>query len=293
MIACKCEHCGAQFEAVPKARHRLMCGNATSEADVAKVLDGAKPHLMVTDPPYGVEYSAGWRNDAMPAKKDPKRWKDGAGRATGAVSNDDRADWREAWALFPGDVIYVWHAATKAHIVTDSLLACGFDIRAQLVWAKNQIVISRGHYHPQHEPLFYAVRDGSTGHWQGDRTQSTLWQIDKPVKSETGHSTQKPVECMRRPIENNSAPGDGVYDPFVGSGTSIIAAEMTGRRCFALEINPAYCDVSVLRWQNVTGGKAVLEATGEAFGAARGPAPAAEGAAGVAQAPAHAAAAPG
>jgi len=100
------------------------------------------------------------------------------------------------------------------------------------------------------------VRSGATGHWAGDRTQSTLWQIDKPQKNETGHSTQKPVECMRRPIENNSSPGQAVYDPFVGSGTTIIAAEMTGRACHALEIAPAYCDVTVERWQNFTGRKA-------------------------------------
>ena len=100
------------------------------------------------------------------------------------------------------------------------------------------------------------VRSGATGHWAGDRTQSTLWQIDKPQKNETGHSTQKPVECMRRPIENNSSPGQAVYDPFVGSGTTIIAAEMTGRACHALEIAPTYVDVAVERWQNFTGRKA-------------------------------------
>ena len=105
---------------------------------------------------------------------------------------------------------------------------------------KNNIVIGRGDYHWQHEPCWYAVRKGSTGHWSGDRTQSTAWEIDKQQKSETGHSAQKPVECMKRPIENNSSRGQAVYDPFVGSGTTIIAAEMTGRRCHAIEINPVY-----------------------------------------------------
>jgi DNA modification methylase len=220
---------------------------------------------MVTDPPYGVEYQAGWRNEAMPHKNDPSRWKDGAGSPTGAVTNDDRADWRAAWALFPGDVAYVWHSGTRAHEVAESLLACEFDIRAQIIWAKNQLVISRGHYHPQHEPLFYAVRHAATGHWSGDRTQTTLWQIDKPHKSETGHSTQKPVECMRRPIENNSSPGQAVYDPFVGSGTTIIAAEMTGRAAHCIEISPAYCDVAVRRWQQFTGQQATLSSTGQPF----------------------------
>jgi DNA modification methylase len=246
-------------------RHRLVCGDATTADAVAAALGAVKPHLMVTDPPYGVEYSAGWRNEAMPQKNDPKRWKDGAGRATGAVLNDDRSDWREAWALFPGDVAYVWHAGNMANFVADGLISCGLQIRAQIVWAKNQLVIGRGDYHPQHEPCWYAVRKGKTGHYCGGRTQTTLWHIDKPVKSETGHSTQKPVECMRRPIENNSSPGQAVYDPFVGSGTTIIAAEMTGRACHAIELNPAYVDVAVLRWQQFTGGEATLEATGATF----------------------------
>jgi hypothetical protein len=114
-------------------------------------------------------------------------------------------------------------------------------------------------------PLFYAVRDGHTGHWTGDRKQTTLWQIDKPRVSETGHSTQKPVECMRRPIENNSSPGQAVYEPFSGSGTTIIAAEMTARVAHAIEITPAYVDVAVKRWQDFTGQQAVLDGDGRSF----------------------------
>jgi DNA modification methylase len=117
-------------------------------------------------------------------------------------------------------------------MVQESLEASGFEMRSQLIWAKSVHVISRGHYHFQHEPCWYAVRRTKTGHWQGDRTQTSLWQISHR-KSETGHSTQKPVECMRRPIENNSSPGQAVYEPFSGSGTTIIAAAMTGRACHA------------------------------------------------------------
>jgi DNA modification methylase len=155
--------------------------------------------------------------------------------------------------LFEGDVAYVWHAGNMAHIVAQSLLACDLQIRAQIIWAKHQFVIGRGDYHPHHEPCWYAVRKGATGHYNGDRTQSTLWEIDKPQKSETGHSTQKPIECMERPIRNNSKPGELVYEPFSGSGTTIIACERTGRKCRAIELNPAYVAVAIQRWADATG----------------------------------------
>lgn len=241
-------------------RHRVTCGDATIADDVARVLAGVAPHLMVTDPPYGVEYDANWRNNALRADGSPI-----GGRAIGKVENDDRADWREAWVLFPGDVAYVWHGGNMAHIVAESLIETGLNIRAQIIWNKSNIVISRGDYHPKHEPCWYAVRKGKTGHYVGGRKQSTVWDIDKPHKSETGHSTQKPVECMKRPIDNNSSPGQAVYDPFLGSGTTLIAAEMTGRCCYAIELNPVYVDVAVRRWQNFTGKKATLESNGQSF----------------------------
>ena len=535
--------------------HRLLCGDATSAADVARLLDGAKPHLMASDPPYGVNYDPAWRNRAGVS----------ATERTGVVANDHRADWREAWALFPGDVVYIWHAGVHARTVIESLEAADFVIRSQIVWAKSRFVLGRGDYHWQREPcqpagtmvqkvvergagsqpakiaevpietlstgdfvvsynpfesvirrrgrqitrfgerqfdgfmhtiaaagrvtratpehrfsarlnpdawdkqvvylmrrgewwrvgrvrLFnsrgfglatrlsdnkaeeawiisvhdnaieaqcaeqvlsckygipatiwevdrwadaperqrspemiagiyaslnlsglaaratlllrdhrlerahpfiaavdqlmfsrkatrlvracnlhakiteipmpsagedfewvtvtgndaapfsglvysmdvdkdlhyvadglvthnccYAVREGATGHWQGARDQSTLWAIatrgNESEDPETVHSTQKPVECMRRPILNNSAPGDAIYEPFSGSGTTIIAAEMTGRRCLAMEIDPAYCDVAVQRWQELTGRQAVLESEDRVYNdiaAARG-----------------------
>ncbi|MCK9994177.1 MAG: hypothetical protein Dbin4_02697 [Alphaproteobacteria bacterium] len=232
--------------------HRLICGDSTNADDVGRLLGDVRPHLMVTDPPYGVEYDADWRNHAIRSSGAPI-----GGRAVGKVTNDHNADWRDAWALFPGDAAYVWHGGTRAHLVAESLMASGFEIRSQIIWAKNNIVIGRGDYHHKHEPCWYAVRKGRAGHWTGDRKQSTVWDIDKPMKSETGHSTQKPVECMRRPIINNSVKGDAVYEPFSGSGTTLIAAEMTERRCFAVEIDPGYCDVAVDRWEKLTGGAAV------------------------------------
>jgi DNA modification methylase len=256
-------------------RHRLLCGDSTVATDVERVLGGVEPHLMVTDPPYGVDYDPDWRNQAGRSINGAVIKPIGA-RAVGKVVNDDRADWREAWALYPGEVVYVWHGALHVATVQQSLEACGFGMRAQpleacgfgmraqLIWAKSVHVISRGHYHFQHEPCWYAVRKTKTGHWQGDRTQTSLWQIAHR-KSETGHSTQKPVECMRRPIENNSSPGQAVYEPFSGSGTTIIAAAMTGRACHAIELSPAYVDVGVKRWQDFTGEAAVLDGDGRTF----------------------------
>jgi DNA modification methylase len=234
--------------------HRLICGDATDAATVARLLDGITPHLMITDPPYGVAYDPAWRNAAGAAQT----------KRTGRVLNDDRADWRDAWALFPGDVAYVWHGALHAGTVAESLTATGFGIRAQIVWAKERLVLSRGHYHWQHEPCWYAVR--GKGHWSGDRKQSTLWQIpNRDQDAATIHGTQKPVEVMRRPMLNNSSPGQAVYEPFSGSGTTLIAAETTGRVCLGLELDPAYVDVAVQRWQAFTGKAAVLEGDGRSF----------------------------
>lgn len=230
--------------------HRIMCGDSTNATDVERLLKGVKPHLMVTDPPYGVDYDPEWREGA---------------KAKGKVVNDDRADWRQAWALSPAEVAYVWHGDKQLVDMASQLQEYGFEIRNLIVWAKSALVISRGHYHSQHETCWYAVRKKATGHWAGDRKQTTLWQIDKPLKNETGHSTQKPVECMLRPIMNNSSEGQAVYEPFSGSGTTIIAAEKSGRHCYAMEIAPAYVDLAVRRWQQFTGQQAKLESTGEAF----------------------------
>jgi DNA modification methylase len=244
--------------------HRIICGSSTEADTVAKLLGPVKPHLMVTDPPYGVEYDAGWRSEAGRHSAAMKTTPNHV-HAKGKVDNDNKADWRDAWALFPGDVAYIWHAGNMAHVVAESLLACDFGIRSQIIWAKSQFVIGRGDYHPHHEPCWYAVRKGKTGHYDGGRKQSTLWKIDKPQKSETGHSTQKPIECMQKPIENNSSPGQAIYEPFSGSGTTIIAGETTSRHVYAIELNPAYVDVAVVRWQNFTGQKAIHEATGKTF----------------------------
>jgi DNA modification methylase len=243
--------------------HRVGCGDSTSAADVAQVLAGAEPHLMVADPPYGVGYDPSWR---------ARRGLGSGNLARGRVLNDDRADWREAYALFPGDVAYVWHGALQGDVVAADLAACGLHLRAQLVWAKQHFTLSRGDYHWKHETCWYAVREGKPSHWQGDRTQTTVWEIpnnnpfgNREREQSWGHGTQKPVECMRRPIENNSGPGGAVYDPFLGSGTTLIAAEITGRICYGVELNPAYVDVVLRRWQDFTGHAARHQTTGQLF----------------------------
>jgi DNA modification methylase len=234
--------------------HRICCGDSTSASIVAAVLAGVASNLMVTDPPYGVNYDPEWRHRA------------GVNNSSrvGKVENDGRADWEAAWALFPGNIAYVWHGALHAATVADSLERQGFAIRAQIIWAKERLVIGRGDYHWQHEPCWYAVR--SKGNWTGDRKQTTLWTISsKDQDAETVHGTQKPVECMRRPIINNTSPGDAVYEPFLGSGTTLIAAESCGRACRAVELSPLYVDVAIRRWQAFTGGQAVRESDGLSF----------------------------
>ena len=226
--------------------HRIMCGDSTNPQHVDALLEGVKPHLMVTDPPYGVEYDPTWRADAGVNKNKLKM---------GIVMNDERSDWRDAWTLFPGEVAYVWHAGRHASSVQESLEFAQFEIRCQIVWAKDRFALSRGHYHWQHEPCWYAVKKGGTGHWCGDRKQSTLWTINARDDSGVGHGTQKPVECMKRPIENNSSVGQAVYEPFSGSGTTIIAAEQTGRCCYAMELNPSYVQIAIDRWEQFTGKK--------------------------------------
>ncbi len=234
--------------------HRIACGDCTDPAIVSGVLGSDKPPLMVTDPPYGVSYDPAWRHRAGVNQ---------SGRV-GKVQNDERADWSAAWALFSGTIAYVWHGALHATTVADSLTTQGFTIRSQIIWAKERLVIGRGDYHWQHEPCWYAVR--KKGHWTGDRKQTTLWTIpSRDQDTDTIHGTQKPVECMRRPICNNSNSKDAIYDPFLGSGTTLIAAQTTGRRCLGIEIDPRYVDVAIRRWQSFTGQRAQRETDGRLF----------------------------
>ena len=230
-------------------QHRLMCGNSENPTDVAKLLNDQKPTMMVTDPPYGVNYDPTWRKEAKVNNSD----------RMGKVQNDDRADWTEAYRLFPGDVAYVWHAGLHAGLVGENLKTVGFDLRSQIIWSKNRFALGRSDFHWQHEPCWYAVRKGKKANWTGDRSQNTIWSVVERQDVETIHSTQKPVECMARPMRNHGTFGDLIYEPFCGSGTTLIAAEMTRRICYAMELDRLYVDVAVARWEKFTGQKARLE----------------------------------
>lgn len=273
--------------------HKLLCGDSTDFESYKLVMSSDKPVLMVTDPPYGVDYRPDWRDEAglSEAAQRVEGLRTGAAsiseqfarslreapqaggvRLTGRVLNDHRADWYDAYKHFEGEVAYVWHASSQMHIVREDLIRCGFEIKYQIIWAKHRFVISRGDYHYQHEPCFYAVKKGKRHNWQGARDQSTVWHIANlnsvaaqadPANVKTGHGTQKPVECMLRPILNNTAVGNVIYDPFAGSGSSIIAAEKASRKARAIELSEDYTDLIVMRWQNYTGLKAVHLQTGK------------------------------
>ena len=236
-------------------QHRLLCGDATGPDDVAQALGDLRPRLMVTDPPYGVQYDPGWRHRLRRSQR----------TAVGAVMNDDRADWRTAWELFAGDIAYVWHAALKAPIVAASLEAAHFVLRSEIIWVKQHFAMGRGNYHWRHEPALYAVRHGARDVWKGDRSQNTVWEVanlnpmggGRDVENpETAHGTQKPVKLYEIPLVNHTVRGEALYDPFCGTGTAIIAAEKLGRRCVALDLDPRYVQVAVTRWEQYTGQRA-------------------------------------
>jgi DNA modification methylase len=246
--------------------HRLLCGDATSAGDITRLLEGATPLVMITDPPYGVAYDPAWRHRVNPQQR----------TAVGRVQNDDRASWSAAWQLFPGRVAYVWHAGLKAAVVATDLETAGFTLRSQIIWVKQHFALSRGDYHWGHEPCWYAVR--GKGQWRGDRRQTTVWEVPNlnPMggtrageNAVTGHGTQKPVRLFELPILHHTLAKEPIYDPFCGSGTAIIAAEKLGRACYAMEIDPQYVQVAVTRWEAFTGQKALRQRVASATRRAR------------------------
>jgi hypothetical protein len=244
-------------------RHRAMCGNATDPAQVAELLAGAEPTLLTTDAPYGVSLDNGWRERAG-LNGGCRR---GREHATTTIASDGRADWSEAYELVPSlEVAYLWHASRHACDVQGGLERIGFEIRQQIIWDKGAFALSRQHYHWGHEPCLYAVRAGAKVPWYGPRNQSTVWEAPSPKMVSTAaagagadrrvdHPTQKPALLFTRPIENHLEPGGIVYDPFAGSGTALIAAELTGRVAYVMELDPRCVDLIRARYREFTDGR--------------------------------------
>jgi DNA modification methylase len=243
--------------------HRLMCGSSTEAHAVDLLIDGQEPNTMITDPPYGVNYDAGWRAEAKGTKKTERE-------DTSTIQNDNQSDWYDAYSLFTGNVAYVWHASAFTDVVMDGLKRAGFEIKAQIIWNKNVHALSRSDYQWKHEPCWYAIKKGANHNWVGDRKQKTIWDVqnvmfEKDAGGKTSHPTQKPVELYIRSINNNTNSGEYVYEPFGGSGTGIIAAEKTNRRSLTMELDEKFVDVIINRWQSYTGKEAIHIESGKTY----------------------------
>jgi DNA modification methylase len=237
--------------------HRLLCGDATDPGAVKRLLAGARPRLLVTDPPYGVSLDLRWR-DQLAGGADHA---DGRSRSTGhrntEMAGDTRVDWSEAFALVPSlEVGYVWHAGVHAAEVAAGLERIGFEIVSQVIWDKMAFTLGRSWYHWSHEPAWVVRTKRARLPFRGPRDQATIWRAPSPKMPHAGstepvldHPAQKPLVLFETPIRNHLKPGAAVFDPFVGSGTCLIAAERCGMRAFALELDPIYAEVALRRWE--------------------------------------------
>ncbi len=243
-------------------KHRIMCGDSTDAGSVAMLMSGEKAALMQTDPPYGIAYVANAQSK-------------GQSVAHADIENDD-LDGEKLQAFLEAQIraalpslnencaFYLWHPMlTQGTFFAAAAAAADILIHRQIIWQKPSLVFGRGDYHWQHELCFYGWRRGNRPPFYGQRNQTTLWAVGRETSKE--HPTAKPVDLWKPPIENHTKPGEIMFEPFSGSGSQIIAAEQTGRRCYAMELSPNYVDVAVRRWQNFTGKRATLESTGEQF----------------------------
>jgi DNA modification methylase len=256
--------------------HRVLCGDATSPEAVALLIGERKPALMVTDPPYGIQLDSEWRdraglNSCGPAQPSYMKHRT-EGHTETTISGDTRADWSEAFELVPSlQVVYVWHASVFTREVLNGLLRIGFLYPQQIIWNKGRTVLTRTHYWYQHEPCWYLRKKNAP--WYGKPGEnSTIWDSASPKfimggsdEEKFDHPTQKPVDLMRRPILNHLRRGELVYDPFLGSGTTLAAAELTERVCMGIELDPKYVDVVIERWHTLANGKATLDGDGRTF----------------------------
>lgn len=238
--------------------HRLLCGDATHAESYERLLGGSPVDMVFTDPPYNVNYA----NSA----KDKLRGK------SRAILNDNLGEGFYDFllaALTPTvahcrGAVYVAMSSSELDMLQAAFRAAGGHWSTFIIWAKNTFTLGRADYQRQYEPILYGWPEGAQRHWCGDRDQGDVWQIKKPAKNDL-HPTMKPVELVERAIRNSSRPGDVVMDPFGGSGTTLIAAEKTGRRARLIELDPKYVDVIVRRWQDWTGKQATREVDGVLF----------------------------
>jgi len=245
--------------------HRLLCGDATDPATVDRLLDGTEPRLLATDPPYGVSLDGSWRdgvyNALGPAEKTYMR---GKGARNTTMSGDTRVDWSEAFALVPSLAVgYIWHAGVHAAEVAAGLERIGFEIVSQVIWDKGLFAMGRSWYHWSHEPCWVVRKKGAKVRFLGSRDQATIWRVPSPKMIMAGsaeprldHPTQKPLVLFETPIRNHLKAGESLYEPFCGSGTALIAAERTGTRAYAMEIDPIYLEVALRRWERFAGSTA-------------------------------------
>lgn len=227
--------------------HRLMCGSTTSEADVEKLMDGKEADMIITDPPYNVDYT-------------------GATDDTLKIQNDNMSDDEFYNFLFDsfnamvnylkqGGAVYCWHSSSQVVNFTNAMIDAGVLIKQQLIWLKQTITLGRQDYQWKHEPCIYGWKEGAPHYWNSDRKQTTVLEFDKPTASKM-HPTMKPVALFDYQIKNSSKRGDLVLDGFAGSGTTIMACEQNGRKARTMELDPKYCQVIINRWEEYTGKKA-------------------------------------
>ena len=238
-------------------RHRIMCGDSTDGGSVALLMNGEKADLCFTDPPYGVDYDGG---HAVKGVRREKLANDGDADIYSRVLPVVYGSTKETAAL------YLWFSDSKSAAVTAAVTAAGYDVRNTIIWNKNlaQFGAIGAQYKSKHEPCLYCFKRGHAPIWRGPTNEVSVWDVKREAKNEF-HPTQKPVELAERAIGNSSEAGDVVLDVFSGSGSTLIACETTGRKARVMELNPNYVDVAVRRWQQFTGKRATLEATGAEF----------------------------
>lgn len=229
--------------------NRLMCGDSTVLEDVEKLMGGEQADMLLTDPPYNVNYE-GKTKDKLKIKNDKMDNDNFRQFLTDAFSNADMV-------MKPGAVFYIWHADSEGYNFRGACFDAGWTVRQCLIWNKNSMVMGRQDYQWKHETCLYGWKEGAGHLWASDRKQTTVINFDKPTRNDM-HPTMKPIPLFDYQIKNNTKGGDVVLDLFGGSGTTIMACEQNGRRGYSMEYDPRYVDVIVDRWEKFTGAKAVL-----------------------------------